>query len=111
MSHDTPEWPSKNLEICEFNPSRFLLLSGEIPPDKGKLSKFSTRGFLLYTCFLTVYLNRAYFQDTTLDETIYYGQLSKVLSEKCAQPIGGLNLEVHISNGSGSWAPSCEFCG
>ena len=33
--------------VRELNPSRFLYLSGEIPPDKGKPWDFSTQGFLL----------------------------------------------------------------
>ena len=48
---------SKNLEIWCFDPSRFIILSGEFPPCKGKPSTFSTQGFLPRE-FLTCYVNR-----------------------------------------------------
>ena len=40
----TPDSQSKNVEIGELDPSRFLSVRGE---DRGKPSNFSTRGFLL----------------------------------------------------------------
>ena len=47
---NTPNSQSNNQEVCEFDPSRFLCLGGELHPDEGESLSLSTRD--TYSCAL-----------------------------------------------------------